>query len=91
MEQPPAGTGKKGASTDFGNVSQVLPAYYTRFAVSEEPVPGHSIAMTQAASSDLAHANAIRVAKLLALTACDLLTKPELVDAAQREFTARNR
>ena len=91
VEQPPAGTGKKGASTDFGNVSQVLPAYYTRFAVSEEPVPGHSIAMTQAASSDLAHANAIRVAKLLALTACDLLTKPELVDAAQREFTARNR
>ena len=79
-----------GASTDFGNVSQRIPSYYLRFAVSEQPVPGHSIAMTQAAITDLAHQNAIATAKVLALTACDLLTNPTLLHQAQTEFTARS-
>ena len=78
-----------GASTDFGNVSQRMPSYYLRFAVSEEPVPGHSIAMTQAAITGLAHDNAIATAKVLALTACDLLTNPALLAEARQEFAAR--
>lgn len=89
VNESPPGTGKGGASTDFGNVSQRIPSYYTRFAVSEEPVPGHSIAMTEAAKGDLAQSNAIAVAKLLAMTACDVLTNPELLKAAQEEFKAR--
>ena len=91
IDDAPRGTGKGGASTDFGNVSQVIPSYYTRFAVSDQPVAGHSIALTEAAKTDLANNNAIGVAKLLALTACDLLTKPELVQAAREEFAARER
>jgi len=55
IDATPSGWNGGGASTDFGNVSQVLPAYYLRFAVSKEPVPGHSTAMTQAAKSALAH------------------------------------
>ena len=78
-----------GASTDFGNVSQRMPSYYLRFAVSEEHVPGHSIRMTEAAITDLAHENAIATAKVLALTACDLLTNPDLVTQARNEFAAR--
>ena len=66
-----------------------MPSYYLRFAVSEEHVPGHSIRMTEAAITDLAHENAIATAKVLALTACDLLTNPELVAQARNEFAAR--
>lgn len=77
------------ASTDFGNVSQVVPSYYVRFAVSQEPVPGHSTTMTEVAKSAMAHDNGLATAKVLALTACDLLAHPELVDAARADFVAR--
>jgi aminobenzoyl-glutamate utilization protein B len=89
IDVTPSGWNGGGASTDFGNVSQVLPAYYLRFAVSKEAVPGHSTAMTEAAKSALAHEGAIATAKVLALTACDLLTTPALLKAAQADFAAR--
>jgi amidohydrolase len=90
IDPTPPGWNGGGASTDFGNVSQVLPAYYLRFAVSKDPVPGHSIAMTQAAKSTLAQGSAITTAKVLALTACDLLTNPALLEAARAEFAERS-
>ena len=89
IDATPSGWNGGGASTDFGNVSQALPAYYLRFAVSQEPVPGHSTQMTEAAKSALAHDNAIATAKVLALTACDLLTNPALLEAAREDFTVR--
>jgi amidohydrolase len=90
IDATPSGWNGGSASTDFGNVSQVLPAYYLRFAVSHEPVPGHSIAMTEAAASAFAHDNAIATAKVLALTACDLLTDGVLLQAARQDFVARS-
>jgi metal-dependent amidase/aminoacylase/carboxypeptidase family protein len=89
IDATPSGWNGGGASTDFGNVSQALPAYYLRFAVSQEPVPGHSTQMTEVAKSALAHDNAIATAKVLALTACDLLTNPTLLEAAREDFTVR--
>jgi amidohydrolase len=89
IDATPAGWNGGGASTDFGNVSQMLPAFYLRFAVSREPVAGHSTAMTEAAKSTLAHDNAIATAKVLALTACDLLTTPALLEAMRADFAAR--
>ena len=86
---PPKPGGGSGGSTDFGNVSQVIPSFALRFAVSEEPVPGHSLAMTEASRTDLAQANAVAAAKALALTACDILAGPELLEAARQEFRAR--
>ncbi|MFQ6027032.1 MAG: M20 family metallopeptidase [Dehalococcoidia bacterium] len=90
VDEPLPGSRGGGASTDFGNVSQVKPSFYLRFAVSETPIPGHSLAMAEAAKSELGHDNAIATAKVLALTACDLLTDPALLAAAQEEFTARS-
>jgi amidohydrolase len=89
IDATPSGWNGGGASTDFGNVSQVLPAYYLRFAVSKDPVPGHSTAMTEAATSALAHDSAVATAKVLALTAYDLLTNPALVEAARADFADR--
>ena len=89
VDSPPPGPLGGGGSTDFGNVSQILPSFALRFAVSEEPVPGHSLAMTEVAKTDLAHDNALAAAKVLALTACELLADPELLAAAKQEFQAR--
>ncbi len=80
-----------GASTDFGNVSQRIPAFAIGFAVSETPVPGHSHEMAKAATTDLAHANALAVARALALTALDLFAAPELLGAARADFAARGK
>ncbi|HEX2278405.1 MAG TPA: M20 family metallopeptidase [Candidatus Tectomicrobia bacterium] len=91
LDAAPVGWNGGGASTDFGNVSQALPAYYLRFAVSRQPVPGHSTAMAEAAKSDFGHDNAIATAKVLALTVCDLLAHPDLVAAAKADFAARAR
>ena len=88
LDEAVAGGGS-GASTDFGNVSQVVPSFAMRFAVSETPIPGHSMAMTAAAKTDLAQESAIFTAKALALTACDLLADPALLSEARKEFQAR--
>jgi amidohydrolase len=91
LDATPQGWSGGGASTDFGNVSQVTPAYYLRFAVSQEPVPGHSTRMAEAAASALAHDSALATAKVLALTVCDLLTQPDLLAEARADFAARTR
>ena len=78
-----------GASTDFGNVSQVIPAFEMRYAVSDEPVASHSTEMCTVSASEAAFAQAITVAKVLALTAGDLLTNRILLEKAQADFAQR--
>ena len=79
------------ASTDSGNVSQVLPFCNISFAISETPVAGHSKALTEAARSEFALDVALNVAKALALTTCDLLGNGEFMVAARQEFDERGR
>ena len=79
-----------GASTDFGNVSQRMPSFAVSFQVSEVPIPGHSIQMTEAALTDLAHDSALGVAKSLALTGIDALTDVDFLQAVRADYDARN-
>ena len=90
LDAPIPGRRGSGASTDFGNVSQTMPALELRYAVSEEPVPSHSRQMCDTAITETACSNAISVAKILTLTACDLLSDPGLLMEAQAEFTQRS-
>lgn len=89
LDEPFPGRQGSAASTDFGNVSQVMPSFELRYAVSDQPVPSHSREMTETAITDLACSNAIAVAKSLSLTACDFLENPELLRAARAEFEER--
>ena len=89
LDQPLPGRQGSAASTDFGNVSQSLPSYELRYAVSEEPVASHSREMTETAISEYALNAAINVAKAMTLTACDLLLDPKLLSAAHAEFKER--
>ncbi len=89
LDDPLPGRQGSAASTDFGNVSQAMPAYELRYAVSEQPVPSHSREMAETATSEHALAAAVKVAKALTLTACDLLLDPTLLPAARAEFDQR--
>ena len=90
LDEPVPGRPGSGASTDFGNVSHVMPAFELRYAVSEQPVASHTREMCETATTGLACSNALSVAKALSLTACDLLLDPELVREAKAEFAKRS-
>ncbi len=89
LDEPFPGRQGSAASTDFGNVSQALPSYELRYAVSEQPVPSHSREMTETATTGFALDAAINVAKTMTLTACDLLLDPSLLTAAKSDFDKR--
>jgi len=72
------------ASSDIGNLSQVFPADYIAFPVSAAPVPGHSVQMRDAATSEIAHRNAAIVIDALAASALRLAR-----DAALRDTLAK--
>ena len=91
LDEPFPGRQGSAASTDFGNVSQIMPSFELRYAVSDQPVPSHSREMSETATTELAFSNAIAVAKSLSLTACDFLEDPELLKAARAEFEERSR
>ncbi|CAN5138688.1 M20 family metallopeptidase [soil metagenome] len=66
------------ASTDLGNVSQAVPTSAIGFPVADEPIAGHSIAMTKASVGDLGHANALICAEALAEVAVRVATDAQL-------------
>jgi amidohydrolase len=76
-------------STDMGNVMQVLPAIHPYIAISNEPVPGHSVAFRDLAVTPGALEKALIAAKALALTALDVLTDPQVLQRARAEFEER--
>ena len=90
LDEPLPGRPGSGASTDFGNVSQAMPGFELRYAVSETPVPSHTRQMQETAVTDLALNNALLVAKALSLTASDLLLDAAMVETAKAEYVERS-
>ena len=90
LDEPIPGRPGSGASTDFGNISKAMPGFELRYAVSETPVPSHTRQMQETAVTDLALSNALQVAKVLSLTASDLLQDASLVEAAKAEYADRS-
>jgi amidohydrolase len=86
--QLPEPCGRMG-STDMGNVSHIVPALHPYVAIAPEEVAGHSPQFRAAAASPEGHAGLLDAAKALAMTAVDLFSNPELVDAAWQEHQAR--
>jgi len=86
--QPPEPNERMG-STDMGNVSHVVPALHPYIAIAPEEVAGHSPEFRAASISPEGHAGLLDAAKALAMTAIDLFSNPDLVDAAWEEHRAR--
>jgi len=78
-------------STDFGNVSQVIPSLEMYIKICPKGTPGHSEEFAKAAGSESGHRGLIIGAKMLALTGLDLLLNPSLIDEAKRELKERKR
>jgi amidohydrolase len=73
-------------STDMGNVSQLLPAIHPMIAAAPPGVPLHSPEFAVHAAGDLGRQAVLHGAKVLAMTALDVLGNPGLLAGAQAEF-----
>ena len=72
-------------SSDVGNVSQVIPVIQPMIRISNTPVAGHSIEKREACKSETGLQSIRLGAKLLALTALDLIEQPELLEKIKAE------
>jgi metal-dependent amidase/aminoacylase/carboxypeptidase family protein len=75
-------------STDFGNVSQVVPTAYSLFSICGKEVGWHSKEVAALTKSERGHDVLIEAAKTLAMSTIDLLGDPELIARAKREHHA---
>ena len=76
MEVNARDQGQRGPySTDFGNVSYVVPSVTGSFAISHEPIPGHSQQVVDASCSEFGYEQLLKVSTAMSLTALDLLTE----------------
>lgn len=73
-----------GGSTDFGNVSTIVPSALIYIPYFD--APSHSEEWVQAGKTDAARACLTNSAKALAGTMYDLILRPELVKKAREEF-----
>ena len=86
MEMNARDQGRRGPySTDFGNVSYIVPSVTGSFAISHEQIPGHSQQVVDASCSEFGYEQLLKVSTAMSLTALDLLTNPDLVSAAWDE------
>jgi amidohydrolase len=77
-------------STDFGNISHVIPSVTGTFAISKTPIPGHSQEVVDCSGSEFGYDQFIKVSKAMALTAFDLLHESEFMSEVKQEHATRD-
>jgi len=80
--EPKEGSG----STDWGNVSYVVPSVETGYPILDRVCTWHSKDVVDAAESEMGYRNTLQVARGMALTGLDLLLDPDLLRAVKNEF-----
>jgi amidohydrolase len=86
MHLPEAKPEPATGSTDWGNVSYVVPSVETSYPILDGVCTWHSQEVVDATDSELGYANTLTVARAMALTGVDLIAEPELLAAIQEEF-----
>ncbi len=74
------------ASTDYGNVSQQVPAAGSYIAIAPEGTPGHSVQLAEASVTKEGLDAMIVGTKALGMTLVELLAKPEILREAKEYF-----
>lgn len=82
--EPEEGSG----STDWGNVSYLVPSVETEFPILERECTWHSNDVVEASVSEMGLTNAVTVAKALALTGLETIVDETLLRAAKEEFAS---
>lgn len=85
--EPPLEEPKSGGSDDIGDISWIVPTITLSYPANIPELPGHNWANAIAMATPIAHKGVVAGAKVIAMTALDLLTKPELRKAATDYFT----
>jgi len=75
-----------GASTDFGDVSWVVPGIHGYISLGGEELIAHTREFTEAAGSAPGHQAVILAAKAMAMTAVDILSDAESTRNIKKEF-----
>jgi metal-dependent amidase/aminoacylase/carboxypeptidase family protein len=76
-------------STDMGNISKLVPSIHPMIAVSPPMVPLHSAEFAQWAGSQDGRQAVVDGAKALAMTALDVLRKPQLLAEVRAAYAAQ--
>jgi metal-dependent amidase/aminoacylase/carboxypeptidase family protein len=85
LHMPHPRLGEALGSTDWGNVSYLIPSVETGFPITEHVIPWHSAQVVAAADSDLGYRNMLLAAKAMALAGLDLLMDGNLLRAVKEE------
>jgi amidohydrolase len=73
-------------STDWGNVSYLVPSVETTYPILDHVCTWHSSEVVEASNSQMGYENTLRVAKALALAGLDVMRDPELRASVREEF-----
>lgn len=84
LEEARQGTG--GGSDDIAEVSWNVPTVRLRYPANIPGLPGHHWSNAISMATPIAHKGANHGARVVAMTAVDLLTDPRLLEAARRYF-----
>ena len=88
LQMPDAMPEPASGSSDWGNVSYIVPSVETAYPILDRVCTWHSPDVVAASDSELGYANTLRVARAMALTGVDLLADPGLLAAVRAEFAA---
>ncbi|XP_068608245.1 peptidase M20 domain-containing protein 2-like [Brachionichthys hirsutus] len=80
---------KVSGSTDFGNLSYVIPGIHPLFYIGTDAL-NHTEEYTKAAGAEKAQLFTLRVAKALAMTAVDVVCCPALLKQVKEDFRLAN-
>ncbi|MCL6454301.1 MAG: amidohydrolase [Alicyclobacillus sp.] len=86
LDGPPRG-GK--GSTDVGDVSWIAPTAQCQTATWAVGTPGHSWQVVTIGKTSIAHKGMLQAAKVIAASAVEVLTNPEIVETAKAELRER--
>lgn len=75
-------------STDLGNLSQIIPALQPFVPICDDHVRLHSVDFATATQSERGKGALLDSAKILAMTAFDYLSKPDIQKAVAEDFKA---
>lgn len=74
-------------STDYGNVSHVVPSVSPAIAIGPETLSLHTEEAARAAVSSRGHEALVEITKVMSMTGVDLLGQPALLEEARSEFS----
>jgi len=74
-------------SSDYGNVSHVVPSVCPDIAIGSETLSAHTAEFAEAAISKAAHEALVGITKVMVMTGIDLFSKPDVIEAAKAEFS----